>query len=89
MLCAKRKFVLPFINALCRSSAPPNPDDAPIRAELETRKDAVRAAVVLLGRGLNVTITDEDGRTYPPADFHAFFRTAYQRDQESVNYTAI
>ena len=46
----------------------------PFHAEKKTRADAIRAAVALVAKGVaDVTITDEDGKTYSPANFRAFF----------------
>jgi hypothetical protein len=55
--------------------APSNgPATAPFYAEKKTRADAIRAAVALVAKGIaGVTITDEDGEAYSPADFRAFF----------------
>jgi hypothetical protein len=51
----------------------------PTRARLErvngktTRRDAVQAARNLIGQGVEgVTIKDENGRVYVPAEFDAF-----------------
>jgi hypothetical protein len=46
----------------------------PFYVEKKTRADAIRAAVALVARGIvGVTITDEDGEAYSPADFRVFF----------------
>jgi hypothetical protein len=48
------------------------------RAEKTTRKDAVKTAVDLLGRGMGVvTITDENGRVFEVQEFAKFFAGDY------------
>jgi hypothetical protein len=48
------------------------------RAEKATRKDAVKTAVDLLGRGMGaVTITDENGRVFEVQEFAKFFAGNY------------
>jgi hypothetical protein len=50
------------------------PGIAPFSIEKKTRAQAIRAAVALVARGIEgVTITDEDGKIYSPANFRAFF----------------
>lgn len=52
------------------------PGEGSFRAE--TRKDAVKAAVDLIGQGMDgVTITDEDGRVFAPQEFSRFFAGNY------------
>jgi hypothetical protein len=46
----------------------------PYRATRQTRKEAIRAAIALVGKGIEgVTITDEDGQIYQTANFTSFF----------------
>jgi hypothetical protein len=50
-------------------------DDRVLRsATRQTRKEAIRAAIALVGKGIEgVTITDEDGQIYQTANFTSFF----------------
>lgn len=49
------------------------PGERSFRADKTTKKDAVEAAVGLLGQGMEgVTITDEAGRVYGAPDFDKF-----------------
>ena len=54
------------------------PGKGSFRAEKATLKDAVRAAVDLIGQGMEgVTITDENGRIFKTQEFAKFFAGDY------------
>ncbi len=53
------------------------PGIAPFLIQAETKADAIRAAVALIGDNVQgVTITDEDGEVFDPDGFSRFFNKA-------------
>jgi hypothetical protein len=62
-------------------ASPQIPKGTAVQAAHQTRKDAIRAAVALVAEGIQgVTITDEDGRAYHPANFTSFFNKGKSKD---------
>ena len=65
------RSVLPYI----LQAPTKNQQGKPYRATRQVRKEAIRAAIALVGKRIEgVTITDEDGQIYQPANLHIFFQ---------------